>query len=193
MFNIFGGYLAIKCDPKWAEAIRPKIDDIINRMLSAGLVVLENDDVVLTKLGNACGRSSLKFESTLQIIDTFKQLPLSAIQPVALLALIQVIKEMDDVYTPLNVNQNHERVIINDFMSRYQNTVLFQILQRRIEDQPALWKRCKRAAMLFDWISGISVEKIEHTYTANPFNPLNYGDILKITDTSRFHLQSVLF
>jgi helicase len=51
--------------------------------------------------------------------------------------------------------------------------------------------RCKRAAVLYDWISGRSLEEIEAEFSTNPFaGRIEYGDIRRFADLTRFHLQS---
>jgi hypothetical protein len=48
---------------------------------------------------------------------------------------------------------------------------------------------CKRASILWDWINGVPIERIEETHTANPFQgKIGYGDTRKFVDARRFHL-----
>jgi helicase len=62
-------------------------------------------------------------------------------------------------------------------------------LQRFVGDHFAYYARCKRASVLWDWINGVPVERIEEAYTANPIQgKIGYGDIRKFADATRFHL-----
>lgn len=64
-------------------------------------------------------------------------------------------------------------------------------LQRFADDYLAFWARCKRASVLWDWINGVSVERIEEAYTVNPYQgKIGYGDIRKFADSTRFHLSA---
>jgi hypothetical protein len=51
--------------------------------------------------------------------------------------------------------------------------------------------RCKRASVLFDWVSGRRLDQIEAEFSTNAyFGRIEYGDIRRFADTTRFHLQS---
>jgi hypothetical protein len=64
-------------------------------------------------------------------------------------------------------------------------------LQKFVDDHFAYYARCKRASILWDWINGVSVERIEEAYTANPYQgKIGYGDIRKFADSTRFHLSA---
>jgi helicase len=60
-----------------------------------------------------------------------------------------------------------------------------------VDDHFAYYARCKRASILWDSINGVSIEKIEEAYTANPYQgKIGYGDIRKFADSTRFHLSA---
>jgi len=62
-------------------------------------------------------------------------------------------------------------------------------MQRFAEDHFSYYARCKRASILWDWINGVSVARIEEMYTANPIQgKIGYGDIRRFADSTRFHL-----
>jgi helicase len=51
--------------------------------------------------------------------------------------------------------------------------------------------RCKRASVLFDWTAGKKLDQIEAEFSTNAyFGRIEYGDIRRFADTTRFHLQS---
>ena len=65
------------------------------------------------------------------------------------------------------------------------------LLQKYCDEIYDYWARCKRAAILADWISGMPVTEIEDNYTATPFQgKIGYGDIRKFADNTRFHLRA---
>jgi ATP-dependent DNA helicase len=64
-------------------------------------------------------------------------------------------------------------------------------LQKYAGENMEFFRRCKRAAILYDWISGRKLEEIEAEYSTTPFRGrVEYGDIRRFADTTRFHLQS---
>jgi len=97
---------------------------------------------------------------------------------------------MDNVYTPIMKRGRGESVRVNDAIQRYGRSAA-NALQRYCREEMDVWRRCKRAAMLYDWIEGKSVEELERSYTTNPFQgTVNYGDVTRIADSTRFHLRS---
>ena len=64
-------------------------------------------------------------------------------------------------------------------------------MQHYRADQFVFWGRCKRAAMLFDWVEGLPVEAIEKHYSTTPFQgSIGYGNLMTIAEATRFHLRS---
>jgi replicative superfamily II helicase len=191
LVNTFGGFLLSNRNPQWYGTFKTDMDELLARMLMAGIVAHENDDIYLTQLGKACGESSLKFDSVLRVIEIIKAIDFNNFQPIFLLALVQIINEMDGVYIPIVKKGHSERKYIDYFQERFSNNELLQTLQYGVRDPNIFLKRCKRAAVLFDWINGVSIGTIEENYSVNPYNSVNYGDIINVADTTRFHLQSV--
>lgn len=97
---------------------------------------------------------------------------------------------MDAVYTPIFKRGRGESIRASDVSGKYSHDVLMA-LRRFAADEAQFWQRCKRAAILFDWLAGVEVGEIEIRYTHNPFQgAISYGDIMRIVDSSRFHLRS---
>lgn len=110
--------------------------------------------------------------------------------PVLVLAMIQVLDELDAVYTPVMKKGQSESARAGDVARRYGHPMA-QTLQRYCRDQVSYWARCKRAALLFDWIEGTPVETLESRYSTTPFaGAIGYGNIVGIADATRFHLRS---
>lgn len=66
------------------------------------------------------------------------------------------------------------------------------LLKRYCDENHDYWARCKRAAILGNWISGVPVSQIEAAYTVTPYQgSISYGDIRKFADNTRFHLRAV--
>lgn len=91
---------------------------LITRLLEAGLAEQEGDIVHLTLLGRACGASSLSFESGLRLVEMMKKLDLARIQPAYMLGLLQVLPEMDAIYTPIMKRGRSESTRVNDVIHK---------------------------------------------------------------------------
>src|SRR4030066_295015 len=162
-----------------------------------GLITLQMShvDVILQDLtplffGRACGSSSLSFESALRLVELLRSLNIDATPVPELPALIQVLPEMDAIYTPLFKKGELESARGSDVSTRYGSPVA-GLLQQYVAGRHEYWQRCKRAAIVWDWIQGLPVEEIERRYAINPFQGVvNYGDISRITENTRFHLRS---
>ncbi len=190
LVNTFGGYTASRDNSGWVARVVVEIARLVERLLNARLAETEGELVHLTMLGRACGASSLSFESSLRLIEIVRPLDPDATPPHQVLALIQALQEMDDTYTPVFKKGQAESVRASDAAQRYGRDVL-RSLQRYVREDLDFVRRCKRAAILFDWIEGVPVDAIEKKYTTTPFQgAVFYGDIVRIAESARFHLRS---
>lgn len=190
LVNTFAGFAASLRDPSWTPAVTTRLNELLERMIHAMLAERDGYYLQLTLLGRACGGSSLSFESALRLVELLRVVNLTAAPPHELIALVQVLPEMDAVYTPLYKRGTSENMRGGDVARRYGASTA-ALLQRYVPDQHGYWQRCKRATIAWDWIEGVAIEEIERRYTANPFQGVvNYGDIVRITDATRFHLRS---
>jgi hypothetical protein len=104
--------------------------------------------------------------------------------------MLQVLDEMDSVYTPIMKRGQSEGVRVSDVVLRYGHQMT-QTLQRYCRDQFIFWGRCKRAAILIDWIEGTPVDMMEQRYSTTSFSgAIGYGNIIGIADATRFYLRS---
>ncbi|HXS54010.1 MAG TPA: DEAD/DEAH box helicase [Usitatibacter sp.] len=190
LVHTFGGYLQVRADPSWAVALSAEMEHLLERMLRAGLAEDEGGQIQLTLLGRACGRSSLSFESALRLVELLKQRDPKQLESDDLVALLQVLQEADDVYTPLLKKGTTESRRITDAQQRYGSESV-RLLQRFANETQDYWARCKRAAILWDWMHGVSTEEIERHFSPTPYQGrVTYGDIRRIADATRFHLRS---
>ena len=190
LVNTFGGYSASRANPQWIALVERDVTALIARLLQAGLGEREGDLIHLTLLGRACGASSLSFESSLRLVELVTQLDVARTPSFHMLALIQVLDEMDAVYTPVLKKGQSESVRAADATQRFGQQIV-QAMQRYCRDQFEFWARCKRAAILYDWIEGTAVEVLEKRYSTTPFGgAIGYGNIIGIADATRFHLRS---
>ena len=190
LVNTFGGYTASRANPQWAELVEADVSDLVGRLLRAALAEREEDLIHLTLLGRACGSSSLSFESSLRLIELMRQLDAGQTDPLQVLGLVQVLSEMDEIYTPLQRRGRSESVRVGEALQRFGRSVV-DGLQRYCQSQFDFWARCKRASLLHDWIEGTPVDRLESHYSTTPFRgTVGYGDIIRIADSTRFHLRS---
>jgi len=190
LVNTFGGYSASRANPQWIAIVEHEVTALVERLLQAGLAELEGELIHLTLLGRACGASSLSFESSLRLVELMKQLNAAQTSPTQVLAMVQVLDEMDAIYTPVMKRGRSESVRANDVAQRYGHAMT-QALQRYCRDEIEFWCRCKRAALLYDWIEGTPIDVLEKRFSTTPFGgAIGYGNIIGIADGTRFHLRS---
>ena len=126
----------------------------------------------------------------LRLIELMRQLNVAQADAVQVLGIIQVLAEMDGIYTPVMKRGRSESVRASEVGQRFGNAMA-QGLQRYCRDELEFWARCKRASILFDWIGGTSVDELERRYSTTPFQgAIGYGDIIRIADGARFNLRS---
>jgi helicase len=190
LFNTYAGYLEIRRDPQWRDRMRRQLDDLVNRMIKLDLIDVEADNISLSLLGRACGRSSLSFDSAMQLIEIVKNVPGHLINATNLMGLMQGLPADEMGYTPLIRKGTSESVRVGQATQRFGSEIV-RALQRFAQDQMEFYGRCKRASVLFDWVSGASLERIESEFsTTRFFGRIEYGDIRRFADLTRFHLQS---
>lgn len=190
LLNTFGGYLANRQHPGWQSEMEHHLQALLAEMIRLKLVEQELDNVQLTLLGRACGESSLSFRSAMRLVDLVQSVGAQGITAEQLMALVQALPESDSNYTPMFRKGNKETVRPREAASRFGIPVT-NALQKFVDDYFAYYARCKRASILWDWINGVSVERIEEAYTANPYQgKIGYGDIRKFADSTRFHLSA---
>lgn len=190
LVNTFGGYSASRANPQWVAMVERDVTNLVDRLLQAKLAEREGDLIHLTLLGRACGSSSLSFESSLRLVELMGRLNVAQTPPGHILAMVQVLDEMDAIYTPVLKKGQSESVRAGESAQRFGNHIT-QALQRYCRDQIEFWARCKRAALLHDWIEGTPVDVLEKRYSTTPFGGVvGYGNIIGIADATRFHLRS---
>jgi helicase len=187
--NTYAGYLEARRDPQWRSRMQGSLEGLIGRMVSLGLIETEGDTIALSLLGRACGRSSLSFDSAMRLIEIIKNVPAHLINAVSLMGLMQGLPTEEMGYTPL-VKGTKEAVRVNQAGQRFGSEVA-RALQRYARDLMEFYGRCKRASVLFDWVSGRRLDEIENEFSTNAyFGRIEYGDIRRFADLTRFHLQS---
>jgi helicase len=190
LLNTFGGYLGNRDHPGWQSEIEQRLRALLADMIRLRLAEEELDHVQLTLLGRACGESSLSFRSAMRLVDLIQTVGAQGISAEQLMALVQALPESDANYTPMFKKGTKESVRPREAASRFGLPVT-NALQRFADDHLSYYARCKRASILWDWINGVSVAKIEEAYTANPIQgKIGYGDIRKFADSTRFHLSA---
>lgn len=92
-------------------------------------------------------------------------------------------------YTPL-MRGTKESIRTTQAHQRFGSEIV-RALRRYAQDQMEFYGRCKRASIFHDWIAGRRVEEIEAEFSTSPFSGrIEYGDIRRFADVTRFHLQS---
>jgi replicative superfamily II helicase len=190
LVHTFGGYLSNRRQPGWLADMEARLGDLLGQMVRLGLVEEEAGDVQLTLLGRACGESSLSFRSAMRLVELVRGLDVARVTPERLMALVQALPEADSGYTPVFKKGTKESANVTRTAARYGREVA-ELLRRYADDLYGYYSRCKRAALLWDWIAGVPVETLEADYTVTPFQGrVSYGDIRRFADATRFHLRA---
>ena len=188
--NTYGGYLASRGSPGWKPDIERRLDDLLTRMIRQELVEEDGEFVRLTLLGRACGNSSLSLESSLRLVELLKGVGAANMTAERLVAILQALPESDGRYTPMMKKGRSETVRPSEASTKFGADTV-RLLQRHVDDEFDYFARCKRAAILFDWIHGEPVEAIEKKYSPNPYQGrIGHGDIRRFADTTRYHLRA---
>jgi ATP-dependent DNA helicase len=187
--DTYGGFLAAKQYPGWRTEMEVRLRALLDRMIELGLVEKEAGALRLTLLGRACGQSSLALPSAMRLVEFLRSTGPS-LNPEQLLALVQALPESDGGYTPL-MRKGQKEAVRPSQAARHFGSQVVELLQHYVDDQYDFWARCKRAAILGDWISGAPVARIEQDYSTTPFQgKIGYGDVRRFADASRFHLRA---
>lgn len=126
----------------------------------------------------------------MRLVELMGRLNVAQTPPGHMLAMVQVLDELDAIYTPVMKKGQSESVRAGEAAQRFGNQIP-QLLQRYCRDQVEFWARCKRAVLLHDWIDGTPVDVLEKRYSTTPFGgAIGYGNIIGIADATRFHLRS---
>jgi helicase len=185
----YGGFLQAKKDPGWKMRMASESEQLISRLATNNLIEYEGENVQLTLLGQVCGRSALSLDSTLRIVDWLGKIPSGQLTAAKLMALVQGLAETDRIYTPM-VKRGRSEAGWPSLVYPIYGQDIVGCLQRNVNDQMTYFARCKRAAILWDWINGQSIEAIENKYSKNLyFSRIEYGNIIGIADATRFYLR----
>lgn len=187
--STYGGFLSIKTDPAWGSNMQSNIQEIVGSFIELGLLEEDGDKVQLSLLGRACGQSNMAFESSMRLIETLKAIPQEEVSAFHLIGLLQILPEADRQYTPVRKKARTESSRIAEATARYGRAVV-ESLRRLAGEEMVFWARCKRAAILADYASGVPIQELEKRYSVPFGGQVQAGDILRFADATRFHMRS---
>jgi len=190
--NTYGGYVANRKNPDWEKNMRITISNLYADMLRLEILEEENGIVHLTLLGKTCGESVISFRSAMRFVDLLKQYPKPVLEAVDLMALVQALPESDDSYTPMFRRGTSESQRTREASNRFGGEMVRLLQKYTNGDEFVYYARCKRASILFDWITGVPTATIEENFKSrNPFSGnISYGDLRRFADFTRFQLRS---
>ncbi|MBL8685336.1 MAG: DEAD/DEAH box helicase [Myxococcales bacterium] len=187
--NTFGGYIATRRDTTWQDRMVDRMVALLDEMGRLKLVEYEGNDVQLSLLGRACGRSSLSFRSCMRLVGLLQGVVPTTLTAERLMVLVQVLDESDGGYTPLMPKAHKEKARPRELALR-TDIALVSALQH-LADNDDYIARCKRALVLLDWIEGVAVETLEERYSPTPYQgKIGLGDVRRFADATRFHLRA---
>lgn len=76
------------------------------------------------------------------------------------MGLVQLLPEADSLYTPVRKKARTVDIRVSQAASRFGEIVV-PALRCWVSDKIEFWGRCKRAAILADWLEGVSIQEIE--------------------------------
>ncbi len=186
----YGGFLRTRDSPDWLAEMYREVGDLLDHMTTLGIVEETDGLLHLTLLGQACGRSSFSLRSAMRLVELLKQQDPVVFSPLRLMAVLQALPEADEIYTPMYKKGSREHTRSSEVQQRFGSNVA-RLLQRGAHDTFKWLARCKRAAILWDWVHGVDVAEIEHNFSPNPFQGvIRYGHIMGFSGTARYHLRS---
>ena len=186
--NTYAGYMETRASASWEPQMRVRVESLLERMLTLGLLDEELGFVRLSLLGRACGKSHIKFRSAMRLVEVLRgqstSRPLTAGM---LLALVHTLPELDDAYTPI-FRKGQREAAWQHQVSQHYGLETATALRWRALDLLTYYARCKRVAVLRDWTAGVPISEIESSFTVNPFHRIGAGDIRGFAEFARFHL-----
>ena len=188
VLSTFGGFLAKRSDPQWADRMRANLPRSIDEMVSAGLIDRSDDQLSMTPLGKACGAASFDIQSSLRLISILNQDGGFVDDPLKLALVIQALPAFDDVYVKQVKNGESERLTSLDM----EAPGVRRFLEAHARDHVDITRRAKRALIVLSWLRGDPIESIEAAMTRNGWADVRAGDVRRIADSTRFHLASAI-
>lgn len=186
--NTYGGYLGNRQNPDWHEFIEAHLKVCLEKMEKLALTEEVDGILCLSLLGKACGRSSFSFKSAMQLVDLLNRVP-PGFTADKLLAYVQAIPEVGG-YISIFKKGTKESAWQRDVTLHYGQEVT-RNLQYGAKDNFDYYGRCKRAAILWDWINGEPIESIEKRFSITPFaGSVGAGDVRGYADRTRLYLRS---
>jgi hypothetical protein len=136
------------------------------------------------------GNAALSFSSAMRLVELLRNVGADGLTAEKLVALIQILPESDGGYTPMMKKGSSEAIRQREAVDRFGEQTI-RLLQGNARDFSDYYARCKRAAILWDWIHGVPIEEIEQRYSTTPYQGrIGHGDVRKFADNTRFHLRS---
>ena len=185
--NTYAGYLETRTSQAWESQMRAKVEDLLCHMLEFGLLEKEMGCVRLSLLGRACGKSYLKLRSAMRLVELLRRSTHGTMTAETLLALIHMLPEFDDEFTPLSRRRHQEAIWQGHIVQHYGPEIATE-LQWGASDNMTYYARCKRVAVLRAWINGSPIGEIERTFTVDRYNNIGAGHIRSFAEFARFHL-----
>jgi ATP-dependent DNA helicase len=126
----------------------------------------------------------------MRLIEAVKAIPATELSGFRLVAVLQVLPEADRTYTPIGLRKTRKESARISDAAGFFGTTIVQALQRWVSDEHSFWARCKRAAILADWMNGTPIRNIEDRYSVPFGGDVRLGDIQRFADAARFHFRS---
>jgi replicative superfamily II helicase len=142
----------------------------IDRLRNHGLVAEDGAGLRLTELGRVPGQSGTSIESVLRVVEAVTGVGTHELNDRALIALVQLTTELDEVYMPVHKRSHKERARWQGALDNQRLPPSVQAAVLRGDNATA---RAKRAAAAILWSQGEEFLAIESSLRTH--NPADYA------------------
>src|SRR6185437_5420919 len=123
----------------------------------------EDGKLAITSLGRLAGESALEVESLIRIVECLRSLRADDISDPALVTIVQLSVELDEVYFPLNKKstQKEPQHWVGELSRQGVSRQIVASLHRNISDATQPTARAKKAIACLYYVSGLGMDDIE--------------------------------
>ena len=190
----YAGILHWQKSPEAFEAAVEKVQQAVQLCLTHGLLTTtETNRLQVTEIGRVCAIQGVAVETFIRVMGFLEKIDLAACAPWELLFAVQHNHEIEDLHVRLSQaayeSGEYWRALRELAPPNYETLVQHseQLLQNRFE----VTKRIKMSLLLLDWISGMSLQRLELKYSQFYHDKSYSGVIRSLAENAGWMLRLV--
>ena len=163
----FGAFQARRSSAQWQWS-RPDLLRALSELTQHGLVEAKpNGAYQLTQLGRLAGESATEVSSIIRLVDCLRPLQPGEITDQALIAAVQMTREVDQVLFPINKRSTQKEPQVWPIELRKQGVSeqAFRCLPARCDGQPPANSSRQESRCMLLFVSGQSMNEVETILT----------------------------